>query len=291
MTSPTLQTLLRPARPDEAGLLSDLARRAKASHGYPEAWLELWREDLTVTSQELTVSAQKLSAPSQNLSATPQDLTKTSEEAVTVLAGSETVPVSDAEPREVTAPAQAAESGLPAASGSSRRITLVAESTGVVLGWGAIEHLAEGPATGEIEPLAGKPATWEIVHLWIEPTAQRMGIGRALAEALEVFAEEAGASEVSVVSDPHAAGFYQHLGYAPDGFVPSQPTGRQLPRLRKDLSNKTLPHESLPHQALPQKALPRQAQSAPSPTHSPSSPRQSPPTSNGTLPQPSCSHE
>lgn len=37
---------IRPARPDEAGALTALAVRAKASWNYPAAWLEQWAEEL-----------------------------------------------------------------------------------------------------------------------------------------------------------------------------------------------------------------------------------------------------
>lgn len=41
-------TQLRPARPDEAGQLSDLALRSKAHWGYDSARLEGWRDELTL---------------------------------------------------------------------------------------------------------------------------------------------------------------------------------------------------------------------------------------------------
>ena len=42
-----------PARPGEAGELSEIARRAKASWGYPEVWLDSWREELTLSEEYL----------------------------------------------------------------------------------------------------------------------------------------------------------------------------------------------------------------------------------------------
>jgi GNAT superfamily N-acetyltransferase len=41
--------MIRPARPDEAQLLSDLALRSKAYWPYPPAFIEACRADLTVT--------------------------------------------------------------------------------------------------------------------------------------------------------------------------------------------------------------------------------------------------
>jgi GNAT superfamily N-acetyltransferase len=44
---------VRPALPEEHAVLSDLARAAKAHWGYPEEWLELWRDDLTFTPERI----------------------------------------------------------------------------------------------------------------------------------------------------------------------------------------------------------------------------------------------
>lgn len=41
---------IRRARPSEADELTQLARGAKASWGYPAEWLEAWREELTITA-------------------------------------------------------------------------------------------------------------------------------------------------------------------------------------------------------------------------------------------------
>jgi predicted N-acetyltransferase YhbS len=41
---------VRRARPSEADELTQLARGAKASWGYPADWLDSWREELTITA-------------------------------------------------------------------------------------------------------------------------------------------------------------------------------------------------------------------------------------------------
>lgn len=41
--------MIRRARPDEADALTALAHASKRHWGYPEAWIALWRRDLTVT--------------------------------------------------------------------------------------------------------------------------------------------------------------------------------------------------------------------------------------------------
>lgn len=48
------QVHLRPARPEEAPILSRIARLAKAHWGYPGAWLDAWQRELTVSAQEVT---------------------------------------------------------------------------------------------------------------------------------------------------------------------------------------------------------------------------------------------
>jgi GNAT superfamily N-acetyltransferase len=40
---------LRPATPDDADLLTDLAHRAKAHWGYPRSWMRDWDAQLTIT--------------------------------------------------------------------------------------------------------------------------------------------------------------------------------------------------------------------------------------------------
>jgi len=47
MTS--VEISIRRARPDEAGVLTELAHTAKRYWGYPENWIEHWKEDLTIT--------------------------------------------------------------------------------------------------------------------------------------------------------------------------------------------------------------------------------------------------
>ena len=42
---------IRPARPGEAQILTKIAKTAKAYWGYPAAWLEEWRDLLTITPQ------------------------------------------------------------------------------------------------------------------------------------------------------------------------------------------------------------------------------------------------
>jgi len=43
--------LIRPGTPDDAPTLTALARAAKASWGYPDAWLRAWEPELTITAE------------------------------------------------------------------------------------------------------------------------------------------------------------------------------------------------------------------------------------------------
>lgn len=47
----TQDTHFRNANPEEAARLTEIALAAKRHWGYPESWLEAWREDLTITPE------------------------------------------------------------------------------------------------------------------------------------------------------------------------------------------------------------------------------------------------
>lgn len=42
---------IRRARPDEADVLTEIAHAAKRHWGYPEQWIEQWKDDLTITPE------------------------------------------------------------------------------------------------------------------------------------------------------------------------------------------------------------------------------------------------
>ena len=42
---------IRRARPDEAGVLTEIAHAAKRHWGYPENWIERWQVDLSITPE------------------------------------------------------------------------------------------------------------------------------------------------------------------------------------------------------------------------------------------------
>jgi len=42
--------IIRPASPEEAAALTQIAHEAKRHWGYPEHWIQHWQEDLTISS-------------------------------------------------------------------------------------------------------------------------------------------------------------------------------------------------------------------------------------------------
>jgi GNAT superfamily N-acetyltransferase len=71
---------------------------------------------------------------------------------------------------------------------------------------------------------------FEIGHLFVAPECLRGGVGRALFKAAIALAARRGALHVSILSDPHAADFYEKLGARRCGEAPSDViAGRMLP--------------------------------------------------------------
>jgi GNAT superfamily N-acetyltransferase len=76
----------------------------------------------------------------------------------------------------------------------------------------------------------------DLLKLFVDPTALRRGIGRALLAWAADAAKKMGAARLIIDADPGAAGFYRKLaaydiGQAPSGSIP----GRMLPRLAINL--------------------------------------------------------
>lgn len=53
MLSQDLKFTVSPARPEEAAELTRIAHAAKGHWGYPDRWMALWRDQLTVTPQDI----------------------------------------------------------------------------------------------------------------------------------------------------------------------------------------------------------------------------------------------
>jgi GNAT superfamily N-acetyltransferase len=64
-----------------------------------------------------------------------------------------------------------------------------------------------------------------VTHLWLAPHTMRVGVGRALIEAALAHAAARTAPPLEVEADPHAAPFYERLGFARVGTVPAPMPG------------------------------------------------------------------
>lgn len=69
----------------------------------------------------------------------------------------------------------------------------------------------------------------ELRMLFVTPESIGKGIGRALLVDAVKMASARGWASLRIESDPHASGFYQHIGALPIGVSVSASTGRELP--------------------------------------------------------------
>jgi predicted N-acetyltransferase YhbS len=82
-----------------------------------------------------------------------------------------------------------------------------------------------------LQPMQAEGA-FDLSRLFVEPSAIRTGIGRRLFDAAVSLARREGGSCLSVLSDPFAQAFYEHLGATRVGDAPSDAIpGRRLPLL------------------------------------------------------------
>jgi GNAT superfamily N-acetyltransferase len=80
------------------------------------------------------------------------------------------------------------------------------------------------------------PAGIGLSHLFVRPDSIGGGIGRALWEDAVALARRKGYGRMTIVGDPHAAGFYRRMGAAPAGAAASEiDPARPLPVFRLEL--------------------------------------------------------
>lgn len=72
----------------------------------------------------------------------------------------------------------------------------------------------------------------EVENFWVIPEKIGTGLGRWMFEQMILTMRAQQIDSVTIVSDPHAAGFYAHMGARPIGASPSVPVGRMLPVFR-----------------------------------------------------------
>jgi len=77
------------------------------------------------------------------------------------------------------------------------------------------------------------PRSGEVTHLLVVPAQQGRGVGRTLLHAAEELAQQAGLDELVLVTPPDQAarGFYERLGWSPDGALTSR-SGEAFVRYR-----------------------------------------------------------
>jgi GNAT superfamily N-acetyltransferase len=139
-------------------------------------------------------------------------------------------PAVGADAPRLSAIAQAAKAhwGYPGEWLALWRSELTFDAAALERDWVQVAEL-EGRAVAVVA-LAGGRAP-ELSHLWVEPAAMGMGIGRLLFEAAAAEALRRGIRRLRIVADPHAETFYEHLGAYRVGSVPSRPAARTLPLL------------------------------------------------------------
>ena len=95
------------------------------------------------------------------------------------------------------------------------------------------EHNGKSIGVAQVKVVDGRA---DLLKLFVEPTALRSGIGKALLVWVTDVAKKLGATQLTIEADPDAAPFYRRMGAydvgeAPSGSVP----GRMLPKLAMNL--------------------------------------------------------
>src|SRR5687767_14542085 len=147
---------VRPAKPEEALALTDLAHESKRHWGYPDNWISHWKDALTITPEYIEANQ-----------------------------------------------------------------VFVAEDDEQVIGFYALS-VSDDRA--------------ELDHMWVSPDHLGTGVGKALFIHAMRSAKGQNLSEVEILSDPNAEGFYQKMGAYRTGESVSEVDGqpRVLPRLTID---------------------------------------------------------
>jgi GNAT superfamily N-acetyltransferase len=82
-----------------------------------------------------------------------------------------------------------------------------------------------------------EPGSFDLLHLFVEPSSLRQGVGRALFAAACTWCVTQGGRKLLIQSDPNAVLFYQRLGARPIGETPSDALpDRMLPLLEYRLA-------------------------------------------------------
>jgi GNAT superfamily N-acetyltransferase len=101
----------------------------------------------------------------------------------------------------------------------------VLEQDGVVVGYYAVVELKEDIRAARVT--IGK-GFW-LEHMFIEPRSLRKGMGTWMFIHLRDLCRSRGISELGILADPHAGGFYEKMGCEYKGEYPSTISGRTTP--------------------------------------------------------------
>ena len=85
-----------------------------------------------------------------------------------------------------------------------------------VVGWYALRFLEED---------------CELDYFWVLPEVMGHGVGSAMMQHAKDFLLKSQHKTMTVISDPHAEGFYVKMGFEKIGMHPSKPKGRHIPIL------------------------------------------------------------
>src|SRR5688572_24474649 len=77
--------------------------------------------------------------------------------------------------------------------------------------------LADGHVVACVMLTPTGPARGKLRQMAVDPSLQGTGLGRALVRHLEQALSSAGFDEIELHARDHAVGFYEKLGYAPEG--------------------------------------------------------------------------
>ena len=72
---------------------------------------------------------------------------------------------------------------------------------------------------------------YELEDCFVTPNHIGQGYGRVIFDHLLDQLQKRGCTELKIISDPNAAGFYKQMGAVHTGYHPSLPEGRKLPIL------------------------------------------------------------
>jgi len=97
-------------------------------------------------------------------------------------------------------------------------------------------YAVEGADVAGFYALEWNDQDCELKHLWINPHCIGQGIGKGLFSHLIAQLQTLGVQTCKIVAEPHAEGFYRHMGAIRIGDQPRPRLGQMLPILQLTVS-------------------------------------------------------